>query len=191
MDDLPLATLLIVVGFAAWIAVIDWRHFRIPNALTLPFAIAGLAINVYSFGLPGIATSLGGLAVGFLLLLIPYLMGGFGGGDVKLLAAIGSWVGAGPIIQIFLVSAVMLGVVSAIMILSNRDVRHRAWLNLQLAAGNVTSLSKSMGGQDRVEQVVRGDKRKGRAVPFGIMIAAGILFLIALRAYSDHALGLT
>ncbi|WP_455387708.1 A24 family peptidase [Petrachloros mirabilis] len=71
----------------------DLRSSRIPNWLTfsaMGFALVGHAwlggISEVLFGLAGIGAGLG-------LLLIPYVSGGIGAGDVKLLAAIGAIVG--------------------------------------------------------------------------------------------------
>ena len=46
-------------------------------------------------GAAGLWTALLGLLAGFVLLLIPYLLGGMGAGDVKALAALGALLGAG------------------------------------------------------------------------------------------------
>ncbi|MBW2186737.1 MAG: prepilin peptidase [Deltaproteobacteria bacterium] len=44
-------------------------------------------------GFSGFTTSVAGLVTGLLLLIIPYLMGGMGAGDVKALAALGALLG--------------------------------------------------------------------------------------------------
>ena len=87
-------TLILVVG-----AAIDLRTHRIPNVLTFGGAIAGLIVN---FGLgqgTGLVTSATGWLVGVLLLAIPFMMRGIGGGDVKLLAAVGAW--GGPFFALY------------------------------------------------------------------------------------------
>jgi len=81
----------LAVGFIACIT--DLRHRRIPNLLT--FGAAGLALAFHgSFaGTPGLLTALAGWLVGTALFLPFFLLGGMGGGDVKLLAALGAWLG--------------------------------------------------------------------------------------------------
>jgi prepilin peptidase CpaA len=74
-------------------AVLDFRLHRIPNYLTVPTALAGLAFHVLAPSGWGAWTSLSGFAVGFSLLIVPWLLGGSGMGDVKLLAALGAWLG--------------------------------------------------------------------------------------------------
>jgi len=185
MDGFSGATQVIVLGLVACVAAFDWKRFRIPNAFTIPFTIAGIAYNGYWFGMPGVFHGLTGMAVGFSLLLVPFLLGGFGGGDVKLLVSIGSWVGAGSLVEIFLVSALILGVVSAGKLLGNRVVREQAWFNLQLAVSHFMILTKFMGGEDRVEDVVCREDRGARAVPFGIVMVGGIVTLLAYRACTN------
>jgi len=68
----------------------DIKTGLIYNKVTLPLILAGIAFAIYASRLPD---ALLGLAIGFLILLICALMGGVGGGDVKLAAALGAWYG--------------------------------------------------------------------------------------------------
>ena len=80
----------------------DLRSRRIPNWLVFPFLLAGIVVspvrhdwqgNSHGFGWHGLGQCLAGLSLGLLINGIPFLMGWTGGGDVKLFAAIGAWVG--------------------------------------------------------------------------------------------------
>jgi prepilin peptidase CpaA len=85
-----LVALTLMIGVAAIAAITDRRDGTIPNWLTLPAIAAGLALHTLAFGVPGLRAAMFGLlACG----LVPYLlfrMEAMGGGDVKLLAAIGA-----------------------------------------------------------------------------------------------------
>ena len=80
------------------LAWIDWEHFLLPDLLTLPLLLAGLGVAIAR----GDATEAAlGAAFGYLglravALLYRALRGrdGLGGGDAKLLAAAGAWLGA-------------------------------------------------------------------------------------------------
>lgn len=97
---LPLMLLLLVA------AVIDARRRIIPNYLNLAILVGGI-LQAVAFGLPvTVSQSLLGVAAGFGILLIPYILGAMGGGDVKMLAAIGAWLGAMGTLQVYLVAAV-------------------------------------------------------------------------------------
>ena len=84
---------LIPLAITVWIAWGDLRTRRIPNYLTLGTAAAGLAYNYMSHGLSGLADGFLGMLLGFVCLILPYLLGGMGAGDVKALAALGAWLG--------------------------------------------------------------------------------------------------
>ena len=79
----------------------DWRSRRIPNYLTFGGALAGVAFQTAVFGWPGLAQALLGLFLGLGLLLLPYVLGGMGAGDVKALAALGAWLGPMGVFSVF------------------------------------------------------------------------------------------
>jgi len=80
--------LLAVVAAAA---VVDLLTGKVPNWLTYPAAALGLGAWAFMRGWPGVGSSAAGLAVGFVPLFILYRTGaGLGGGDVKLMGAVGA-----------------------------------------------------------------------------------------------------
>ncbi|HUX66718.1 MAG TPA: A24 family peptidase [Terriglobales bacterium] len=79
-----------VLAVAAAAAVWDWRWRRIPRWLTVPAGLAGLVQHAFRGGLAGAATA-AGLGLGLGLVLVQ--MRAFGGGDAKLLAAMGALLG--------------------------------------------------------------------------------------------------
>ena len=86
--ELPIHGILIVLIVSALIT--DFKRNCIYNWRTYPAILSALALNFLASGWNGLLWSLSGLAVGFALLIVFYLAGGFGAGDVKLLAAIGA-----------------------------------------------------------------------------------------------------
>lgn len=83
----------LVALFMALCAATDYRTRRIPNWLTVPAAISGLVFSAVSPHGIGLLPALAGFAVGLALLLLPWILGGGGMGDVKMLAALGAWLG--------------------------------------------------------------------------------------------------
>jgi prepilin peptidase CpaA len=110
--------LLILLLFAVYT---DSKSNRIPNYLTLSGMIAALFLHSSASGFNGFLLSVGGILLGFGILMIPYLMGGMGAGDVKLMAAVGGFLGAKATFEAFLLIAVAGGVYSIALILISRN----------------------------------------------------------------------
>jgi prepilin peptidase CpaA len=81
----------IAIGIACIGCVTDVRTRRIPNVLTFGASIAALVFH--SVWGDGALPCLEGWAVGLAAFIIPFALGGLGAGDVKLLAALGAWLG--------------------------------------------------------------------------------------------------
>ena len=103
---------LIPLALTVWIAWGDLRTRRIPNYLTLGTAVAGLAYNFMSHGLSGLADGFLGMLLGFAFLILPYLWGGMGAGDVKALAALGAWLGFWGTLFLFCYMAIAGGILA-------------------------------------------------------------------------------
>lgn len=119
--------LIITIGLAIVLIVsfiTDLRSRRILNIITLPAILFGLIYYTVTLGWQGLLFSGAGFLVGFSLLLIPYLLGGMGAGDVKLLAAIGALTGMSFVFYSFLYTALIGGVISIILILKKRGIGH-------------------------------------------------------------------
>ena len=118
-----------VGAFTASAAIVDFRSKRIPNKLTLPFFGAGLlyqlAFNGMGAGIasPGLIDSAAAFAAGFGMLWILWMIGGGGGGDVKLMGALSVWLGFRATVMVLLTSTVfvILGTIGvmAMGVLSN------------------------------------------------------------------------
>lgn len=74
-------------------AYIDLRRHRIPNLLSVGAAVLGLCLQFGFYGLEGVAWGLGGYTLGLGLMLPSYATGFMGAGDVKLMAAVGAFLG--------------------------------------------------------------------------------------------------
>ncbi|MFM9106456.1 MAG: prepilin peptidase [Chloroflexota bacterium] len=93
----------------------DLRMRRIPNYITVPAMLAGLAVNAFLDWPGGVLVALAGWALGIALYLIPFFLG-YGAGDLKLVAALGAI--GGPAFVIWCVAFTLIaGFVSAIVTL--------------------------------------------------------------------------
>jgi len=118
----------LIAAFAAALAltaaVSDVRQRRIPNALTYPSMVVGLALQTVLYGRPGLLHSLaGGLSFGGVFLVF-YLVRAMGAGDVKLAAALGFIVGLPESVTLMFATAVAGGVLAvAYMVRSGQTKR--------------------------------------------------------------------
>ena len=98
--------------FLGILTVVDDKYFLLPDVLTVPLLILGFCFSVW--GRSGItpSESLIGAIYGYLvpavsvLVMIPFKKNTFGGGDVKMLAALGAWVGLVPLVILIAISVV-------------------------------------------------------------------------------------
>ena len=104
------AVIALAIGFAA--CVTDVRTRRIPNALTFGAAALGLAFHGVVGGFAGLWTAGLGWVVGVALFLPFFMLRGMGGGDVKLLAALGAWLGPGGVFWLAIYATLAGGVMA-------------------------------------------------------------------------------
>jgi prepilin peptidase CpaA len=90
----------------------DLRSRRIPNWLTVPASVIGIAANTILGGWSGLKTSLLGAAIGLGLLLPFVLLRSLGAGDWKLAGALGAFTGPTLLIDLLLASVFVAGVMA-------------------------------------------------------------------------------
>lgn len=117
--DFIIAAILLAALLVA--VVTDVRGQRIPNLLTFPLILAGLGLHTATGGLDGLLFSLGGFGLGLGVMLIPFLMGVMGAGDVKLMAGVGACLGVETAFIAFLVTCLAGGVYALGMLLRHMD----------------------------------------------------------------------
>ena len=99
-----------VMLFTGLAFLCDLKTRRIPNWLTVISLVLALAFHLTTGGWPGLLAALGGFAVGFGILLVLWLIGGGGGGDVKMMGALGAWLGASTTLLVFVGSGLLAAV---------------------------------------------------------------------------------
>jgi prepilin peptidase CpaA len=112
----------ILVGVAA--AADDLARRQIANWIPAAALAGGLGWQIAQHGWWGWLYALGGAAAGFGVFLIFYLLGGMGGGDIKLMAGFGALLGAGRLLEAALWTAATGGLL-ALGVLAFRSLRQR------------------------------------------------------------------
>lgn len=173
--DSALNILLSLILAAA--CVTDLRAQRIPNLLTFPAMALGLALHGTVGGADGLLFSLSGLGAGLGLMLLPFLMGVMGAGDVKLLAAAGAFMGAKAVLAAFVLTSLFGGVYALVVL-----VFHRRALASRLRALRDAAMVAAAGGG--ISLPMPGDGEKLPRLCYGLAIAAGCWAQMALAAFA-------
>ncbi len=175
--DQPSISFLCLIGMgttAVVAAFTDWRSWRIPNRLLAASAAAALMVAAFDGASLSLQQSLLGGLAGLLLLLPFYLMRGMAAGDVKLMAVIGLYAGPLAIFDVAMVSFLVGGLFS-LLILTLRSPSC-TWLLLGLRS--LTGLGT--GVATRTLPPEAGLKTKRGVYPFGVAVAIATLMMIAV-----------
>jgi prepilin peptidase CpaA len=174
-----LLTPVIVVVSAVGVAVItDVWKFKVHNLLTIPLLLSGLVYHGVTGGWEGFGGSVLGSLSGFGLLVGFYVLGGMGAGDVKLMAALGAWLGPLLTVCLFVVSGLAAGIYALALILIYGQVGE-TWHNLRVISYRLAILGRYLGSEDRLEAEVNASDRRRRVIPFAAMMGLGLLALLA------------
>ena len=115
----------------------DTFKSKIPNLLNGCLLVAGVIINTMDAGFHGFLLSLAGLALGIGLLLLPYLMGGLGAGDVKALGALGALIGPYDLLHVFVYMGLYGGGIALLHFLYQANLKkafREMWLSVCASA---------------------------------------------------------
>jgi len=157
------AVLVALVG-----AVTDIHSARIPNRLTYTALLAALPLRTALLGLSGLKSGTIGMVVAGGLFLLLYMLGAMGGGDMKLMAAVGAWVGSTQVMTLILAAALAGGVLAIGRIIFRNRVGQTVRNMMLLIYYRLTS-----GLQPHPElNVKHSDSQR---VPYGVAIAVGAL----------------
>jgi prepilin peptidase CpaA len=161
--SLPIPLLSPLAAGLMWAIVCDLRRRRIPNVLSGAVFVAGLAISGYQGGASAVFSGLGASVLLLVALYKPWQAGGVGGGDVKLAAAVGAWIGLPHLIWFALATAVAGGVVAAICyFLAPPATRADVRANLVLA-----------GLHGELPAEAASHRKTQVSVPYALAISAG------------------
>ncbi|MBA2705264.1 MAG: prepilin peptidase [Blastocatellia bacterium] len=161
----------LLVPLAIVIGYYDVRYRRIPNAFVLAALAGGLALNGIFGGLPGVAASLAGCGLAFVLMFILHIFGAMGAGDVKLFAAIGAVTGAQLVVPTFLVVVLTGGLLAVVSIIRAGTVLTTLHRVLQILVG-------LLPGWQMPKFAVPADRT--HTIPYGVAITMGSIISIAI-----------
>ncbi|MFP5105675.1 A24 family peptidase [Neobacillus sp. C211] len=157
----------LILGIALVISLItDLKERKILNLVTVPTIFFGLIYYSITQGLNGLLFSFVGLLVGLGVLIIPFLLGGMGAGDVKLMGAIGALMGASFVFYSFIYTALFGGVIALMLIIKKKGFQN----SIRSIFFNVIFYRSNLGSMN-----ITKDKEGSISFPYGVPIALGTL----------------
>jgi prepilin peptidase CpaA len=163
----PLWVVAPLLVLAALAVRADVRTRRIPNHLTFPALAIALASHAAFEGRVGFLNALTAMAIAGGVLLPGWLMGWMGAGDVKLMAAVGAWLGMPGAVLAVLAALVAGGVISVVIAVRQGVL----WQALQGAAVLAVQSSRARSAPTTT----------GIRFPFAGAVLAGVLFALIVR----------
>jgi prepilin peptidase CpaA len=170
---MPFPIIAATAGFVALCMTGDVRTRRIPNLLCGCAVLVGLLFNTMHSGADGLLDSMAGMLAAVGLLLFPFAMGGLGGGDVKMMGAIGALLGLHAGLAALLVGLALGGIIMAI---------HLVRLGrLQQTLVTVHAMvASSFFGRSLDPLRVSAAQPNAIALPYSVPLGLGTLLVLAM-----------
>lgn len=116
----PISIIVIALVLLALYWDLRWR--KIPNCLTLPAIALGFILNFVGNSWNGLLFTFFGLLVGMGIFILPFILGGMGGGDVKLMGAVGALLGSYAVVNVFFYTAFVGGAIAIVVAIANKKL---------------------------------------------------------------------
>jgi prepilin peptidase CpaA len=178
ITDINHAVILAIVLVAV---VIDWRTTKIPNVLTFPAALVGIAFNLASSGWQGALMAVAGWLLGAVVIVFlavapigpKYSTDKIGMGDAKLIAAVGAFLGPKDVLLVVFYFCLCFGVISLVLI-----ARTIPWKQLFEAAQVYMITAKMPAAAVDTSRMVA---RARTPIPISIAILAATILTMLYR----------
>ncbi len=161
-----------LVAVAATYTDMRWR--RIPNVLTVPAAVAGCIFWLAADGVEGLVRAVGGAGLAVLIFVLLGLLGRvLGGGDGKLMMAIGAWTGPKLFLIVFAASAIIGGLLAILVALARGRL-----------GAVVVRIVQAVAARLFARQPLDYRASSGLRLPYAVSFALGVAFVaVAGRAW--------
>lgn len=154
-------------------SIYDIKYRRIPNWLILAGLLSSIFYQIFSGYGYGLVFWITGLGVGLFCFMPLYIMRAMGAGDVKLMAAVGSFLGGSAAIQTVMLTLFAGGALALLVMLWNRS-----W---KLVLKNIGLMTANMTIAAMTRQLPKAEAplKSAGNLPYGVAIAVGTLLYIA------------
>ncbi|MFZ5967142.1 MAG: A24 family peptidase [Bacillota bacterium] len=147
--------------------ITDLKNRKIYNKVIFPTLLIAFLSHLLTGGWDQLLSAVGGFFLGLLLLLIPYLLGGIGAGDVKLLAVVGALKGSTFVLYTTLYMAIAGGLIGVLIISFRKDTPAKLKASLNYMIGLTQGIEMP---SPITKELFSG------TYPYGVAIASGALF---------------
>jgi len=169
--DLSAVGLVLTVALGA---TFDIGTRRIPNFITVGGLAVALVLRLSIGGVDALVGGLLGALLAFLLTFPLFMLKGMGGGDVKLLTAVGAFLGPYGTFVALLATALVGGVLAIVVSLRRRRLGESLAGTFTVMRGMVLRAISS----GKVQTVPTLETRDAVTVPYGVAIAAGAVIAL-------------
>ena len=151
-------------------SITDYRTYKIPNWLTAGGIIFGLIYSVFTpFSRDlGLLWALGGMMLGFVIMLPCYALRIMGAGDVKLMAMVGAFLGVDDCFKAIIFSFIVGGIAALGFALLNKAMMRM----LENVRGIMQTMMFSVIGGFKPDVRIEASQSIGK-LPYGICISLG------------------
>jgi prepilin peptidase CpaA len=169
----------------------DAKERKIPNKITFTGILIGILFNFIIGGWMGLLQSIIGMFAGLAIFFLPFIMGGMGAGDVKLMGAIGALMGWKFSLLTALYSALVGGAMVVVYLLYTgklRDYIKKMVLSLIRLLFHFVNQLRYNEKIDRLQQsfTKNGQEYKKIYIPYGVAIAGGTVLVLVASAQGFH-----
>ncbi len=182
MPEFTLETVLFIVCigvFTVAASVWDLRTRKIPNKLTVTGFVLGLLYQIAFHGVAGLREAGLGFAVGFGFFFLLWILGSGGGGDVKLMAALG--VALGPKLTIMvIVAATLFVLVGSVGVIGWSFITH----GLFETKRKFVATSEGPKRQSKSDEAITANRQKRRIMAFALPVALATWLVVLLNVVS-------
>ena len=179
LTQLPAVMQVVLVLIVVTAAIYDIRYRRIPNWLVLIGLVLGFGLNMFLFELQGLKLAALGMGLALAIYFPLYALRAMGAGDAKLMAALGSIVGWGNWIVLFVSTAILGGIMAVVVLLFAGRVRKTFW-NI----GWILNEMMHFRAPYRSSEELDVTSAQAMRTPHGVAIALGaIAFLVVAHRF--------
>ena len=171
----PAVMQVLLVLIVVTAAIYDLRYRRIPNWLVLIGLVLGFGLNTFLFELQGLKLAALGMGLALAVYFPLYALRAMGAGDAKLMAALGSIVGWGNWIVLFVSTAILGGVMAVVVLLFAGRIRKTFW-NMGWILNEIIHFRAPYRSSEELDVT----SAQAMRMPHGVAIALGAIAFIVV-----------